>query len=41
VIEGFSFVLHSRSPAQARHALARDLGSAAYVQADLLVTRKG
>lgn len=33
--EGFSIVLHSRSSAEAGHALARELGSAAYVQADL------
>ena len=34
-MEGFSIVLHSRSSAEAGHALARELGSAAYVQADL------
>jgi NAD(P)-dependent dehydrogenase (short-subunit alcohol dehydrogenase family) len=33
--EGFSIVLHSRSSTEAGHALARELGSAAYVQADL------
>ncbi len=33
--DGFSVVLHSRSSAAAGHALARELGSAAYVQADL------
>jgi NAD(P)-dependent dehydrogenase (short-subunit alcohol dehydrogenase family) len=33
--DGFSIVLHSRSSVDAGLALARDLGSAAYVQADL------
>jgi NAD(P)-dependent dehydrogenase (short-subunit alcohol dehydrogenase family) len=33
--DGFSVVLHSRSSVHAGLALARDLGSAAYVQADL------
>lgn len=33
--EGFSIVLHSRSSAEAGHALAIELGSAVYVQADL------
>ena len=33
--EGFSIVLHSRSSAKAGHALASELGSAVYVQADL------
>lgn len=33
--DGFSVVLHSRSSAEAGHALTRELGSAAYVQADL------
>jgi len=33
--DGFSVVLHSRSSAQTGHALARELGSAVYVQADL------
>jgi NAD(P)-dependent dehydrogenase (short-subunit alcohol dehydrogenase family) len=33
--DGFSIVLHSRSSAAAGHALARELGAAAYVQADL------
>lgn len=34
--DGFSVVLHSRSSVDAGLALARDLGSAAYVQADLV-----
>lgn len=34
-MDGFSVILHSRSSAEAGHALARELGSAAYVQADL------
>lgn len=34
-MDGFSVVLHSRSSAEAGHALARELGSAAYLQADL------
>lgn len=33
--DGYSVVLHSRTSAEAGQALARDLGSAAYVQADL------
>ena len=33
--DGFAIVLHSRSSAAAGHALARELGQAAYVQADL------
>lgn len=33
--QGYAVVLHSRSSAEAGHALARELGSAAYVQADL------
>lgn len=33
--DGYAVVLHSRSSAQAGHALARELGPAAYVQADL------
>lgn len=33
--DGFSVVLHSRSSAEAGHALAGELGSAVYVQADL------
>ncbi|WP_144152789.1 SDR family NAD(P)-dependent oxidoreductase [Paraburkholderia sp. BCC1885] len=33
--EGFSIVLHSRSSVEAGQAMARELGSAAYVQADL------
>lgn len=33
--DGFSVVLHSRSSTEAGHALASELGSAAYVQADL------
>jgi NAD(P)-dependent dehydrogenase (short-subunit alcohol dehydrogenase family) len=33
--DGFSIVLHSRSSAEAGYALARELGSAVYVQADL------
>ncbi|VVE58774.1 putative short-chain type dehydrogenase/reductase [Pandoraea horticolens] len=33
--EGFSVVLHSRSSAETGQALARELGSAIYVQADL------
>lgn len=33
--DGFSVVLHSRSSAEAGHALTRELRSAAYVQADL------
>ncbi|MCI4680414.1 SDR family oxidoreductase [Rhodoblastus acidophilus] len=33
--EGFSVVLHSRSSVETGHALAVELGSAAYVQADL------
>ncbi|MEK6419012.1 MAG: SDR family oxidoreductase [Burkholderia gladioli] len=35
--DGFSVVLHSRSSVETGQALARDLGSAAYVQADLAV----
>ena len=34
-MEGFSVVLHSRNSTEAGHALVRELGSAAYVQADL------
>lgn len=34
-IDGFSVILHSRISAEAGHTLARELGSAAYVQADL------
>ena len=34
-MEGFSIVLHSRNSADAGHALASELGSATYVQADL------
>jgi NAD(P)-dependent dehydrogenase (short-subunit alcohol dehydrogenase family) len=34
-MEGFSIVLHSRSSVEAGHALACELGSAVYVQADL------
>jgi NAD(P)-dependent dehydrogenase (short-subunit alcohol dehydrogenase family) len=34
-MDGYSVVLHSRSSAEAGHALARELGSAAYVQANL------
>ena len=33
--EGFAVVLHSRRSAEAGHALANELGMAAYVQADL------
>ena len=33
--DGFSIVLHSRSSAEAGRALARELGSAVYAQADL------
>ncbi|WP_414449196.1 SDR family NAD(P)-dependent oxidoreductase [Burkholderia sp. 22PA0099] len=33
--DGFSVVLHSRNSVEAGQALARELGSAAYVQADL------
>jgi NAD(P)-dependent dehydrogenase (short-subunit alcohol dehydrogenase family) len=33
--DGFFVVLHSRSSAETGHALARELGTAAYVQADL------
>ncbi|MBE0594314.1 MAG: SDR family oxidoreductase [Burkholderiaceae bacterium] len=33
--EGFAIVLHSRSSVEAGHALAADLGTASYVQADL------
>jgi len=33
--DGFSVILHSRSSAEVGHALARELGSAAYVRADL------
>ncbi|CAD6559323.1 SDR family NAD(P)-dependent oxidoreductase [Paraburkholderia metrosideri] len=33
--DGFSIVVHSRSSAEAGHALVRELGSAVYVQADL------
>lgn len=33
--DGYSVILHSRTSAQAGQALARELGSAAYVQADL------
>jgi len=33
--EGFSIVLHSRSSVEVGHALASELGSAVYVQADL------
>ncbi|WP_224011805.1 MULTISPECIES: SDR family NAD(P)-dependent oxidoreductase [Paraburkholderia] len=33
--DGYSVILHSRSSAQAGHAMARELESAAYVQADL------
>lgn len=33
--DGFSVVLHSRSSAEAGHALAGEFGSAVYVQADL------
>jgi NAD(P)-dependent dehydrogenase (short-subunit alcohol dehydrogenase family) len=33
--DGFAVVLHSRSSAEQGHALAAELGSAAYVQADL------
>lgn len=33
--DGFSIVLHSRNSAEAGHALAGELGSAVYVQADL------
>lgn len=33
--EGFSVVLHSRSSAEAGHTLAKELGSAVYVQANL------
>ncbi|MFT4103169.1 MAG: SDR family oxidoreductase [Burkholderiaceae bacterium] len=33
--DGYRVVLHSRRSVQAGHALARELGSAAYVQADL------
>lgn len=35
--EGFSIILHSRSSVAAGHALASELGSAVYVQADLAV----
>ncbi|MGB6104063.1 MAG: SDR family oxidoreductase [Pusillimonas sp.] len=35
--EGYFIVLHSRSSADAGHALAGELGSAAYVQADLAI----
>ena len=34
-MDGFSVVLHSRSSSEAGHAFARELGAAAYVQADL------
>lgn len=34
-MDGYAIVLHSRSSAEAGRALARELGSAAYVQADL------
>lgn len=33
--DGFAVVLHSRSSVETGHALARELGAAAYVQADL------
>lgn len=33
--EGYAVVLHSRSSAEAGHALVRELGSAVYIQADL------
>lgn len=33
--DGYAVVLHSRSSVETGHALARELGSAAYVQADL------
>jgi NAD(P)-dependent dehydrogenase (short-subunit alcohol dehydrogenase family) len=33
--EGFAVVFHSRSSIEAGHALAAELGTAAYVQADL------
>jgi NAD(P)-dependent dehydrogenase (short-subunit alcohol dehydrogenase family) len=33
--EGYAVVLHSRSSVQAGHAMAAELGTAAYVQADL------
>jgi NAD(P)-dependent dehydrogenase (short-subunit alcohol dehydrogenase family) len=33
--EGYAVILHSRSSAEAGHALSRELGAAAYVQADL------
>jgi NAD(P)-dependent dehydrogenase (short-subunit alcohol dehydrogenase family) len=33
--EGYSIVLHSRTSADAGHALVRELGSAVYIQADL------
>lgn len=35
--DGYFVVLHSRSSVEAGHALARELGAAAYVQADLSV----
>jgi NAD(P)-dependent dehydrogenase (short-subunit alcohol dehydrogenase family) len=35
--DGYFVVLHSRRSVEAGHALARELGSAAYVQADLAV----
>jgi NAD(P)-dependent dehydrogenase (short-subunit alcohol dehydrogenase family) len=35
--DGFAVVLHSRSSADAGHKLAAELGTAAYVQADLAV----
>jgi len=33
--QGYAVVLHSRSSAEAGHALVRELGSAVYIQADL------
>ncbi|WP_042338247.1 SDR family NAD(P)-dependent oxidoreductase [Paraburkholderia ferrariae] len=33
--EGYAVILHSRNSAEAGHALSRELGAAAYVQADL------
>lgn len=35
--DGYSVIVHSRSSVEAGHALATDLGSAAYVQANLAV----